>query len=447
MTDSTLLAPNRADGRDVVTPNEACQGIDIQGEIVLLHNFQIRNPDVASYLAQRLIDERPRALFRAVEVGVYCLERASTAKDTEFIKRQVERLLNEMEAKVHAIPNRVRDELLTKVGTGDGQVLKPLVDAALFASRNVTDRIGECKAFVADLLDPTKNSSSVGRAVKTVSDMLDPARKDSVQGSLEAAITKVTGEDGVLAKSVKAVVADAIKPLKDEVDALGKEIRGQEAAEEALMQTIEKGVPYEEEIVERLQPWATAVGAQLEHVGGDKRPGDVLLTLTGTSICATDVRLVIEARHRKNPVGRKALSDDLTVKMTERTANAAVYLSREPEGLGREVGDWCEGECDLGPWVATTDKHLMTAIRFLLALHRLRTLRSDQPELDGAAIENQIQRIRTALERIKSINRKVTDVRSTAEEIGTEATSLREEIREALIALEDAIRQSEPSAA
>jgi hypothetical protein len=406
---------------------------------VILHGFEIRNPDVAAYLAQQPTEDQRRAFLQAVEVGVFCLERASTAKDTEFVKRQVERLLNELESKVGAIPHKVRDELLSKVGTGDGQILKPLVDATFFAAKTVTDRIGDCKSFVADLLDPTKESASVGKAVKTVSDMLDPARKDSVQGSLETAITKVTGEDGALAKSVKAVVAEAIKPLKDEVDALGKEIRGQEAAAEALMQTIEKGVPYEEEIVERLQPWAKAVGAKLQHVGGDNRPGDVVITLAATSICAHDVRLVIEARDRKTPVGRQAIAADLTVKMSERSANAAIYLSRRSEGLGREVGDWCEGDCDSGPWVATTDEHLHTAIRLLVVMHRLRAMRADRPELDGPAIENQIQRIRTALNRVKTINRKVTEVRSTAEEIGMETGSLRDEIREALVALEDAI--------
>jgi hypothetical protein len=439
MSNATFSTPNYSADNAPAAGNS--QAIDIQGDMVILHDFDIRNADIACYLAQQPADDQPQAFIRAVEVGVFCLERASTAKDTDFVKRQVERLLNEMELRVGAIPTKVRDELLAKVGTSDGQILKPLVDATFLATKNVTDRIAECKTFVADLLDPTKDASSVGKAVKTVSDMLDPGRKDSVQGSLEAAITKVTGEDGALAKSVKTVVAEAIKPLKEEVDALGKEIRGQEAAEEALMQTIEKGVPYEEEIVERLQPWATAVGAQLQHVGGDNRPGDVLLTLTATSICPTDVRLVIEARDRKTPVGRKAISNDLAVKMAERSSNAAIYLSRGPSGLGREVGDWCEGECDLGPWIATTDEHLHTAVRFLVALHRLRTLRSEQPDLDGAAIENQIQRIRTALNRVKTINRKVTDVRTTADEIGTEATSLRDEIREALIALEDAIRK------
>src|SRR5262249_16370352 len=159
-------------------------------------------------------EDQSQAFIRAVEVGIFCLERASTAKDTNFVKRQVERLLGEMESRVGTIPTKVRDELLSKIGTSDGQVLKPLVDAAFLAAKNVTDRITECKTFVADLLDPSKDASSVGKAVKSVCDMLDPGRKDSVQGSLEAAITKVTGEGGALAKSVKTVVAEAIKPLK-----------------------------------------------------------------------------------------------------------------------------------------------------------------------------------------------------------------------------------------
>ena len=214
-TSLTQVLADDLNDETVPTPaSDAFQTLEIDGDVLTLHSFQIRNADVVAYLSQQPLEDQPLAFTRAVEVGVHCLERASAAKDTEFVKRQVERLLNEMESKVGTIPSKVRDELLSKVGTGDGQVLKPLVEATQLATKNVSDRINECKAFVTDLLDPTKDSCSVGKAVKTLGDMLDPVRKDSVQGSLEAAITKVTGEDGALAKSVKAVVADAIKPLK-----------------------------------------------------------------------------------------------------------------------------------------------------------------------------------------------------------------------------------------
>ncbi|REJ92333.1 MAG: hypothetical protein DWQ34_13165 [Planctomycetota bacterium] len=419
--------------------------IDVTGDVVTVHNFRVRNQDVADYLTPLPDDDRPLALTRAIEVGVFCLERASASKDTEFVKRHIERLLSETETKVSGIPQAVHDRLINKVGTGDGQVLKPILDATTTVAKSVNDRIVEVKQLFADELDPGKDSSSLGKSLKTLGNLLDPNRKDSVQGSLESAITKVTGEDGQLAKAVKLVVADAIKPLKEEVDSLAKEIRGQEAAEEAVMQTIAKGTPYEEEVVVQVQPWAREVGAEVEHVGSDNRPGDVVVTITSTSVAATGLKIVIEARDRQSPMGRKAVADELTTKMSERGATAGIYLSKSQAGLAREIGEWAEGECDLGPWIATTHEHLRTALRLLIALHRVRTLRSESPEFDGSLVECQIERIRTALKRVTSINRKVTDVRSSADDISSEATTLRDEIREALLSIEDAIRAADAS--
>jgi hypothetical protein len=411
-------------------------------DLLTLHSFQIRNADVAAYLTTQPVEHQATAFMRAVEVGVFCLERASSAKDTEFLKRQVERLVNEIDSRVSGIPNKIQDELMKKVGSGDGQVLKPILDASELASRDVKQRIADCKLLLTDI-DPTKDSSSVGKALKGLKDMLDPGRKDSIQGSLDSAVAKIVGEEGALAKAVKATVEDAMRPLQNEVKDLAKEIRGQEAAQEALMQTTAKGRPYEDEIVEVLQRWAKTVGAELQHVGGDNRPGDILIKMTESSMSSADLTIVIEARERTtNPVGRKRINDELTAKMAERCASAGIYLCRSCDGLAREVGDWCEGECELGSWVATTHEHLHTAIRFLIAMNRLRAIRSELPELDGTAICNQIQRIRTAMDRVKTINGKVTSVNSAADEIRNLVNSLRDDVREALNSIEEAIRKA-----
>ena len=126
--------------------------------------------------------------------------------------------------------------------------------------------------------------------------------------------------------------------------------------------------------------------------------------------------------------------------MSERGACAAVYLSRYPEGLAKEIGDWAEGSCEYGPWVATIDENLFTSLRFLLTLKRLEEIKSGKPEIDASAVEDQIKRIRTSLSRIKTINQKISFLQSTTIEIKQELEGLREEIRSALLTIEDAMR-------
>ncbi|MCH8342386.1 MAG: hypothetical protein IH983_00175 [Planctomycetes bacterium] len=427
MTVISTSVPTKEPGRN---PN-----IEVTADEVRLVDYRIASRDVAAYLLALKDDDRSQAFVHAVEVGVYCIQRATATVDIEFVKRRVNEIVTDVGAKIDLIPVKLEKELVEKLGSEDGQVLKPIVDLIHQVIRTTKDQLTEVK----DEIDPSKDTSAVGKAIKGIHDLIDPNRKDSVQGALEAAITKVTGEDGALAKAVKAVVNVEMDPVKKRLEKLSDQILGQEAAEEAVMQTIEKGRPFEDQVLDELRPWANAIGAELRHVGVDNRPGDILIKLTDTSLAGSDLGLVIEVRDRQRPVGLKTVAEDLSKKMVERDANAAIYLSKSAVGLGNEVGEWAEGDTERGPWVATTHEHLRTALRFLLALHKLRSIRTAQPEVDVSIVENQIRSIRTSLKKISTINRKVTDQRKNAEEIGNVADTLRYEILEALCALEAAI--------
>jgi hypothetical protein len=337
-------------------------------------------------------------------------------------------------------PKRAQKELLDKIGTGDGQVLGPIQRQVNQVSQMTSERLGEVKRLLADELDPARESSSLGKALRELKNLVDAKRNDSIQGSFETALTRVTGEDGVLAKSVRAVVSDAIKPLAEEVDRLGNEIHGQEAAIEALAQTIEKGATFEVEIVEDLQTWSKFCGAQVLHVGGDKRPGDVVLKFSPGSITGIGTSLVIETRDHGSPAGRRAIANDMARSMGEREANVGLYLCRSQDGLAKEIGEWAEGESENGPWVATTQQHLITAVRFLLMCRRLAAPRQSRPEIDATAIDSQLRRIRTAMGRVTNINRKAGHIRDTVLDVEKEASALRGEVQAALLAVEDALR-------
>jgi hypothetical protein len=414
--------------------------ISITDGSVRITDLEIVRRDIADFLGKVFEAERESAFIRAVEVGVFCLERAQTGQDTDFVRRQVEGLISKVETATEKIPERIQTDLLATVGADDGQVLAPIKTVVSEVSITLNDRIREVKDLLSGEIDPAKETTVLGKALRSLRDMLDPQRTDSVQGAIQSALARITTEDGALAKAVKSVVSEAVGPLVNQVSDLSKEVRGQEAAAEALAQTAAKGGTYEEEVVSRLQAWAPTVGAQIEYVGVDNKPGDVLVRLSKSPLADTHMKLIIEVRDRQSPKGRKQVSDDLATAMAERSASSALYLSRNADGFGREIGEWAEGESELGSWVACTDAHLSTAIRFLIVQGKLKELRTTAPEVDAASIVAQIQRIRTSLERVKHINRCLTNVKSGADSIKDEAEGLRDEVRDALTNIEEAIR-------
>ncbi len=416
--------------------------IEILEGSVRITDLEVHKPDVAAYLRSVPEAEVETAIVRAIEVGVFCLERAQGGQDLDFVRRQIDTLLAKVQTAIEGLPEETRKELLGRIGTAEGQVLAPIQSLVNEVSRAATDKIKEVKALLDQEIDPSRESSTLGRSLRTVKDLLDPKRTDSIQGSVNAAIKTVTDEGGSLAKSVREVVATAVRPLTEQVDALTREIRGADAAAEALAQTIEKGSTYEEAVVVRLRSWSEAVGAEITHVGPDSRPGDVLVVLTETSVPASALRIIVEARDRERGLGRKPISDLLAKAMTEREARAAVYVSQSRDGLAKEIGEWAEGACDSGPFVACTNEHLVTAVRFLIAMDQLSQARAKTAAIDVSAVGAQLGRIRTALRRIMVINTKVTDVKSGADAITVEATALRTEIQSCLNQVEEALRLS-----
>jgi len=402
--------------------------------------LEVPKKDVADFLRGFEDAEVEATLIQAIEVGIFCLERSRMSQDTEFVRRQIDSLLNRVENTVKKIPEDTQKALVEKIGTRNGQVLAPIKEMIDTASKLTSDKVKEVRTLLTQEIDPEKETSTLGKALKTLRNLLDPKRSDSVQSTLEDAVKAVSAKDGALARAVKEVVADAVRPLASEVDKLAKEIRGQEAAEEALEQTTKKGSDYEEEVLEDLQNWAVLTGAEVHHVGADNRSGDIVVRIPPDGLLAMPLTIVIEAKDRQSPAGRKVISDSLSKAMAERKANAAVYLTKTRAGLGVEIGEWAEGMTDCGSYVACTHENRFLALRWIVIQKRLAQAQQKSATVDAAAIQRQVQRIRTALDRVKAINRKVTDVRAGANDIQTQAEALRDDIRDSVTTIEDALK-------
>jgi hypothetical protein len=415
--------------------------IEVMDAGVYVRQLLIPRSDVANYLRAVPEEDRVIAFIHAVEVGVFCLERSRGGADMDFVRRQIDGLLDHIERAVSAVPGAVETSLVEKIGTADGQVLAPVQAFVEGVSKATDGRVQEIRKLFADAIDPSKETSTLGAALKALRDLLDPGRRDSIQGSFESALETVAAPDGSLANVIKGVVSDAVTPLKNEIDDLGKEFRRREVVASVIDRTTEKGTLFEDEVVARLQPWAKVAGAQVSHVGPDKRPGDIVVALSSDHGDIADIRLVIEARDRESqPAGRTPITDSMTRAMAERNASLGIFLSRRLDGLAKEIGEWAEGTCEHGRWVATTEEHLTSAMRFLLVQQRLETARNLKPEIDVQVIDGHIGRIRDALVKVKNIKTSVTDGRKALDSITSQADALQKAVRDALDEIEEALQ-------
>jgi hypothetical protein len=235
---------------------------------------------------------------------------------------------------------------------------------------------------------------------------------------------------------------DALAPVRSELRSVADRIIAHEAAAEVVGRTTEKGIPYELEVVDRVRAWAKAVGATVEHVGGDNQPGDLLVSFGTKSTIGRELVLVVEVRDRTEAKGLRRVGDDLEAAMRQRGATAALYLGRTPAAFAKEISEWTDGRCQSGPFVACVDGLLEAALRYVVALVRLDDLQQAHREIDAAAIQPYIAQVRVSVERTRSIKSKLTTMDSAAVDIRRELDTLRSEIGSALEAVEGILKKS-----
>lgn len=418
--------------------------IELRDDCIVINNLEIRLFEASDYLHQLPDYEREAACLKAFEMGFFCLQRTENFNDTQFVKEQFNALLNELYQAVNEIPNTISAQLANKIGTGEGQLLAPLQGQISLTTAVMDAQIKAVSDFLNQEFNPSQETSVFGSAVQKIQNLLDENRTDSLQGVFSAAIANITAENSVLAKSVRAVVTEAVKPLAQEVEKLAQQVREKELIELTLERTIARGASFEEAVVAELEPWAKLYGAEITHIGKDKQPGDILVKFTANSIASVDLSLVIEVRNRDSASwGRKRISEQLTKAMMKREANAAIFLSRSREGLAQEIGGWGIGTCEQGPWVATTHENLNLATQFLIVKQQLASQPTFNSQVDSAVIEAQVQQIKSSLNYLTQINSSLTKLQEHSSDIRVKARAMRVEIRNALNSISESISSKE----
>ena len=127
----------------------------------------------------------------------------------------------------------------------------------------------------------------------------------------------------------------------------------------------------------------------------------------------------------------------------ERGCNAGIYIGKTVNAFANEIGEWAEGENEIGPWIATVPSDLAIAFRFLLILNRLASARDKRRVVDVAGVLAQLERVRTSLKRVATMKKNVSSIHDGADKIQDESEQLQAEVKSALLAVEEALRVPE----
>jgi hypothetical protein len=221
---------------------------------------------------------------------------------------------------------------------------------------------------------------------------------------------------------LKAIVDEALRPLKTDVRNLADRLLAEEAAAAVINRTTEKGLPYEEEIVDRLRPFARSVGAAIEHVGTDNQPGDIVLVFGPTSIAGRELKLVIEVRDRADGKGQRRVSDDLEA--ASPIGVRPLPVIREPWGVrGRSA--ICRGPLQGRPIVAAVDQFWNWRFDSLV-LARLEDL--EQPQRSRHRDTDARRADSNPIDRTRTIKTKLTTINGAANDIAQQVDDLRSEV-------------------
>jgi hypothetical protein len=411
----------------------------VEDSLIRIEEISIQNPDVVQFFRNKREEDRVLGVIRAIELGVFCLQRAEVGQSLEFVKLEVERLIQAASRAVDKLPEEIRSKL-----SGQDSPTAQISSTVQSVQNSIQSKLDEVRTLFNTHLDPTKGDATLGRALSTLNALLDPRRDDSVQKTVEATIQSLAGADGAISQAVRTTVEGVVVPLRTAVETLSLTVAKEAGTQEALAMSPEKGFQFEDELMPMLQDWAGSVGTELEHVGPQNEPGDFVLTMRDTSLSGLPLRIVIEARDRGQAFGRVLIGRQMTDALWRWKGNFGIYVSKTPCGLAKEVGEWCELVCEHGPVIACTVEHLKTALRFAVVDTRLRAAAQRKQEIDTRSVAAELGRFRDSLNHLTQIKRKVGEIRQTLDvlsSIDMEADQMRNEIQQALGKVEGLLPQ------
>jgi hypothetical protein len=389
--------------------------VRIDGDRITIEHLVVRDPALASALAERPIEDRPAVVERALRIGLLALQDAGVTVNVDIVRTEFEKLLQQSEQVNVRAAEALDQTLRSNFADGDGRLPRTL-------ERFLGDK-GALRAYVGELFDETKRDSAIGRMrtllgtyfdgdASKLALLLDPTRQNSPMHQFRVEISR---EFDRLNERLTAIEAAAAA-------------RGAERARSAA-----KGADFEDLLEAMLADLARGSGDLLDRTGGEaggvmrSKKGDFVITVNPEKTAGAELRIVVEAKDR--PMSGRAMRDELREAKENRVAAVGLVVftpAHAPAGIAPFDVRAGDVYCVIDP--ADPDPAALEAAVRLARLHAVASLREAVSEIDGDAIRSALTAVRAELDAIKGIKATLTSIATSSASVQACLDRLRESI-------------------
>lgn len=415
------------------------RSIRIHNNKLIVNGFQSGDLDIVRAISKGGDEKLEDSFETALHIGAMALDRAQIQADFDYMSRLADKIVKDFGVESSQIIEKTEKALKETLDGEDGKLFEPVRNQLIEVQSSIRQRLADVKG----LIDPNNPQSDLGLALSKVRQLLDPDQKNSFPDKIESILAELSGKDGVLAKSVESVVAEAVRtqlaPLQTQVKAINDEFVTKKAVADLTQRTTVKGPEFEVALVERIRGIATAMGFSIEYTGEEKQPGDIVLRMASTGIAGMDLVVVIEAKDDANGRGTKRIQDDLLKAIKHRHADIGILVGKSIDAFGKEVGEWGEGTVDNHQWIACTEVGVRMALRWAVLQKRLADRMSRTTSVDPTVIAAQIGAVRQSLRNLSAVKTNSTNINKAVENINSTVDQLKREIESSIGILEDMV--------
>ena len=415
------------------TKPAAAVAITVDGDMLRVERLELRDLELAAYVAERPEADRLALVERALRVGLLSLRNAGVTLNVDYVEKEFDRMMRRTDESREKAAEALETSLRETFADGDGR-LPRLLESFL------GDK-GSLRRVVDELFDENRRDSAIGRMRTLLGGYFDG------DGAIVARMLDPRRDESPL-HGFRTELREALKDVSDRLLQL-EAARGARAEERALGTA--KGGDFADEVEARLAVIARGCGDVVEDTGatvGDSvrgRKGDFLLTLNPSWTRGLTVKVAIEAK--SGPVGLVPICRELDEAKRNRSAAVAVVVypaGCAPTGCAplNLHGDHVLCELDVDD---PDDCILETAIRLARAL-ALAQSRERAGDLDVVAVRRHLESVRSHLKVVASMKSKLTSVAGVTGEVSAALDTLRSGVLDCVLGVEEEMSRGDTTA-